>query len=120
MVEFALVLPILLTVVTMIVQAGIAYNHYLSLTDAVRAGARVAAVSRSATDPTTTTKNAVIASGNGLGLTATQVTVTPAAVNPWQTGTTVTVSAQTPYKLSIFGIPVKSGVLTSTTTERVE
>ena len=46
MVEFAIVLPILLVLVFGIIQFGIVFNHYLTLTDAVRAGARQAAVSR--------------------------------------------------------------------------
>ena len=51
MVEFAIVLPILLMLVLGIIQFGITFNHYLTLTDAVRAGARQAAVSRTASDP---------------------------------------------------------------------
>ena len=46
MVEFAIVLPILLMLVFGIIQCGILFNHSLTLTDAVRAGARQAAVSR--------------------------------------------------------------------------
>ena len=46
MVEFAMVLPILLMLVFGIIQFGITFNHSLTLTDAVRVGARQAAVSR--------------------------------------------------------------------------
>ena len=38
-VEFAIVLPLLLALVLGIVQFAIAFNNYLTLTDAVRAGA---------------------------------------------------------------------------------
>ncbi len=51
MVEFAMVLPILLVLVFGIIQFGIVFNHYLTLTDAVRAGARQAAVSRTLPRP---------------------------------------------------------------------
>jgi hypothetical protein len=44
------------------------------------------------------------------------VTVT----SSWQQGEDVTVSATYPYDISLLGFVVKSGNLTSTTTERVE
>ena len=53
MVEFALVLPILLLLVMGIIQFGIVFNNYVTLTDGVRAGARQAAVSRTLPDPVT-------------------------------------------------------------------
>ena len=46
MVEFALVLPILMALLLGIIQFGIVFNNYITLTDAARAGARKAAVSR--------------------------------------------------------------------------
>ncbi len=46
MTEFAIVLPILVVLLFGIVQFGILFNNYVTLTDAVRAGARAAAVSR--------------------------------------------------------------------------
>src|SRR4051794_30159907 len=51
MVEFAIVLPILVVLVFGIIEFGITLNHYLTLTDAVRAGARQASVSRPLSDP---------------------------------------------------------------------
>jgi hypothetical protein len=92
------------------------FNNYLNLTDAVRAGARVAAVSRSATDPTNTAKAAVRNAAGGLTQSQLDVQVN----SNWQAGSDVTVAGSYPYTLSIFGIPVYSGSLTSTTTERVE
>ena len=46
MTEFALVLPILLFLLLAIVQFGVVFNNYVTLTDAVRAGARKGAVAR--------------------------------------------------------------------------
>ena len=46
MVEFALVLPILCLLLFGVIQFGILYNNYVSMTDAARAGARRRAVSR--------------------------------------------------------------------------
>ena len=47
MAEFAIVLPLLVVLLFGIVQFGILFNNYVTLTDAARAGARAAAVSRS-------------------------------------------------------------------------
>ena len=114
--EFALVLPILLTVVTMIAQVASVFQQYLTLTDAVRAGARVAVVSRTAADPTGTAKTAVTQAAKDLGLASSDVTVD----STWTTGAPVTVTATHGYTISIIGLPITSGVLHSSTTERVE
>src|SRR5207247_521651 len=45
-----------------VIQFGIVFNNYLTLTDAARAGARKAAVGRQLTDPVTATKMAVASS----------------------------------------------------------
>lgn len=117
MVEFALVLPVLCLVIFGIIQCGILYNNYITLTDATRVGARKAAVSRQTADPvglaTTATKNAA----SGLDSPPLTVSVTAAAWNP---GADVTVEARYPYELNIIGLVVASGTLTSKTTERIE
>ena len=115
MVEFALVLPVLLVVLFGIIQFGITFNHYLSLTDSVRAGARTAAVSRMSANPTLDTVNKVKASTD---LDPTKLTVT--VTSTWQHGDDVVVKATYPYSISLFGFVVSSGNLSSTTTERVE
>ena len=51
MVEFALVVPILCLVLFGILQFGMLYNDYVTLTDATRVGARKGAVSRTAVNP---------------------------------------------------------------------
>ena len=50
MTEFAMVLPILLLVLFAVIQLGIVFNNYVTVTDAARAGARKAVVSRQAAD----------------------------------------------------------------------
>lgn len=95
------------------------FSQYLTLTDAVRAGARVAAVSRTSPDPAAAACAAVQDSAPDLDLACgTDVTVTPPS--DLQAGADVTVSATHPYTLSIFGLTVVSGSLSSSTTERVE
>ena len=51
MVEFALAMPVLCLVLFGIIQFGVLFNDYLSLTDATRVGARKGAVSRTAVEP---------------------------------------------------------------------
>jgi Flp pilus assembly protein TadG len=118
LVEFALVAPILFLILFGIVQFGIAFMHSVTLTDAVRAGARKAAVSRTATDPAQTTKNAVL--GAASDLDASTLSPRISVSSTWQPGDNVTVNATYPYKISLLGIVVASGDLHSTTTERVE
>jgi len=46
LVEFALMLPVLLLILTGILKFGLMFNHYITLTDAVRSGARTLALGR--------------------------------------------------------------------------
>ena len=48
------------------------------------------------------------------------VTVTPANKSAWVQGGDVTVTATYPYSINLLGLVVKSGRMTSQTTERVE
>jgi Flp pilus assembly protein TadG len=120
LVEFALVLPLLAILLFGIIQFGIVYNNYIDLTDAVRAGARKAAVSRQTTDPSGpvgVTKSAVVNSAGDIKIDPASITVT----SDWQPGDDVTVQATYPYSINLLGvITVVSGTLTSKTTERVE
>src|SRR6266566_856783 len=105
MVEFTLVLPVLLVVLFGIIQFGIVFSNYIALTDAVRAGARTAAVSRSSTTPVADVQARVMdASGD---LDSTKVNVPP-PVTPsgWVHGGDVTVTATYPYSISLLGIVV--------------
>jgi Flp pilus assembly protein TadG len=119
MVEFALVLPLLCVVLFGIVQFGILYNNYVTLTDATRAGARKAAVSRLAANPESVTRAAVRTSASGLTLADADIDVTVAG-GVWEHGKDVTVAARHPYKIDLLGLVVAAGDLESTTTERVE
>ena len=116
MTEFAVVLPVLVLVLFAIMQFGIAFNNYLTLTDAVRAGARVGAVSRRASDPAAATVNRVKSAASDLKQSDLQVTVQ----STWQPGTDLTVTGTYPYSISLFGLVVKSGRLSSKVVERVD
>lgn len=114
--EFALALPVLALLLFAVIQFGIVFNNYVTLTDATRAGARKAAVARRLSDPTGTCVAAVRSSATDLksgNLTAT-------CQSTWQPGADVKVTATYPYQISLLGMVVKSGRLSSSTTERVE
>jgi Flp pilus assembly protein TadG len=116
MTEFALVLPILALVLFAVIQFGIVFNNYVTLTDATRAGARKGAVAGSLSDPVGSCTQAVRNSATDLNGGSLKVSCS----SSWQPGTDVTVTATYPYSISLLGIVVKSGQLSSTTTERVE
>ena len=120
--EFALVLPILALLLFGIIQLGVVFNHYVTVTDAARAGARKAAVGRlvlqGGGDPAGQAEAQVRASASDLDQGALQVAVNP--LGAWAQGSDVRVSASYPYQVSLLGIVVSSGNLTATTQERVE
>jgi Flp pilus assembly protein TadG len=114
--EFALALPILALLLFAVIQFGIAFNNYVTLTDATRAGARKAAVSGKDPNPANTCVAAIRGSAKDMN----QSDLQPNCTSTWQPGSDVTVTATYPYKISLLGLVVKTGRLSSTTTERVE
>lgn len=117
MVEFALVLPALCLVLFGIIQFGIIYNDYITLTDATRVGARKAAVSRQTTDPVGLATQAVRKAATDLDPAKLDVAVTAPV---WAPGADVTVETSYPYELDIMGVVIASGRLHSEITERIE
>jgi Flp pilus assembly protein TadG len=115
--EFALVLPLLMIILLGILQFGVLFRDYLAVTDAVRAGARKAAVSRNTVSPTTVCEDAVEKSATDLNV-ADQLVVT--CSSSWSPGEDVVVTATYPFEINLLGQVVKSGRFSSTTTERVE
>jgi Flp pilus assembly protein TadG len=117
MTEFALVLPVLALILFAVLQFGIVFNNYVTLTDATRAGARKAAVSRD--DPNRDADVMAAVRSSASDLDGSKLSVSP-PTSTWDSGTDVTVTASYPYSISLLGLVVKSGRLSSTTTERVE
>jgi Flp pilus assembly protein TadG len=116
--EFALILPILMALLLGIIQFGILFNNYVTITDAARAGARKAAVSRFLADNGAAAKVAAQNSASGLNPADLKVSVTS---SDWTTpGSDVNVTVTYPYSINILGWTVKAGDLTSTTRERLE
>jgi Flp pilus assembly protein TadG len=117
-VEFAFVLPLLLALVIGIVQFGITFNNYLTITDATRVGARKAAVSRFLGDNGAAARTATYTAAGGLDAARLDVLISSTS---WTTpGADVTVTATYPYSIDILGWVVRAGNLTSTTHERLE
>jgi Flp pilus assembly protein TadG len=116
MTEFALVLPLLVLLLFGVIQFGIAFNNYITLTDAVRAGARKAAVSGNMEEPEAVAEEQVRESAAGLKPAELDVSVT----STWEHGDDVTVTATYPYSISLLGVVVSAGELESEATERVE
>ena len=123
-VEFVVILPVLLLVLMAIYQFGQVFVNYMDVTSAAREGARKAAVSRSAGSCATVDGLAISAAkGAASDLNQTNLTVTVSRTctsNAYAQGSDVVVTATYPYSISIMGMVVTSGTLTSATTMRVE
>ena len=118
MTELALVLPILVVIVLAIAQFGVAFNNYVTVTDAARAAARKGAVSRESGDPQGDCQAAGYAAGQNLNNPGIDFVVT--CSSSWGIGSDVTVTASYPYSISLLGWVVSSGRLNTTMQERVE
>lgn len=120
MTEFAIALPVMCLLLFGIIQFGALWNDYVSLTDAARAGARKAAVSRR-TDPNDgcTTVRASAPDLDATGNLFCSVSVSGPLDRP---GADVTVTARYPYQINLpfVGLPLFEGDLETTTTERME
>lgn len=133
LVEFAIIMPVLLLVLTGILQFGLMFDKYLSMTDAVRTGARTLALGRGLSDPCDPAITQAVNSALGTGLTASQVTVTltnpdtcGSGTYPNRTGGSeaqgdeATVSATYPYTITVFGMPLFHLNLTASASDGIE
>ena len=118
MTELALITPVLLLILFAIVQFGIAFHNYVALTDAVRAGARTAAVSRQSPTRVPDTISKVKSASGDLDPSKPGFDVTVAS--DWLHGDDVVVTAKYPLSINLLGIPLGPDHITSTSTERVE
>ena len=116
MVEFAMVVPILLTIVFAAIQFGDAYWKYQQLSAATSEGARKAIVSRSDADHDTTIENQVKNAAPNLD----PADINVQTVSTWNAGDNVTVTATYPMKITILGATLFDDNLTSSRTMRVE
>lgn len=111
-------LPVFCVLLFGVIQFGILFNNYITLTDATRAGARTGAVSRQEEDASGLTEARVRASAEDLDQSKLAVSVT--TVGGWEHGAELNVTATYPYEINLLGWTAASGSLSSSTTERVE
>jgi len=105
-VEFALVIPLLLTLVFGVVEFGRAYNVQNSLSAAAREGVRVMAISNDSVAATAATEQAAVLTP---AVTDSQVSISPATCTPGST-VTVTVTYPMAYMTGFFpGSPTLTG-----------
>ena len=118
MTEFAIVLPILCVLLFGVIQFGIAWNNYVTVTDAARAGARKAAVSRR-TGPEQAGCDTVRSSARDLdqATLACSVSVSGPRDRP---GADVTVRVSYPYSIRLLWFAIADGRFETVTTERME
>lgn len=119
MVELAVVLPIIVLLLFGVIQFGIVFNNYVTLTDAVRAGARKAAVARNLGPAGAVAAAQLAVRDSASDLDKTKLP-DPTVTSTWEHADPVTVCAQYPYGVNLMGIPVATGNLKSCTKERVE
>jgi Flp pilus assembly protein TadG len=117
-VEFALVTPIILVLLLGVIQVGMAFHDYISLTDAARAGARKAVVERFTGETNAQLQQHVRDAAGDLDQSKLNVTVN--IPTPDTSGSNVTVTATYPYSIDLLGFVVASGSLTSTMNDRLE
>jgi Flp pilus assembly protein TadG len=116
-VEFALVLPILAVLIFAIVEFGVAFHDYITVTDASRVAAREAAVSRHAGDFGAGGE----AAGEQAAASLSDAVEVDCTSTDWaRPGSDVSCTVTYPYSIDVLGWVVANGDLTSETTERLE
>jgi Flp pilus assembly protein TadG len=120
-VELALVAPLLIVLLLGIAQGGIAFNHYLAVTDAARAGSREAILARISSLSVATIQQTAKTAASDLNASQVGVTVSDPTDPTFQTsGSAVTVTVTYPYSINLLGWVVSSGNLKSSMTDRLE
>ena len=123
-VEFALVAPFIVALLLLVVEFGVAFHNYVTLTDAARAGARKAIVARFGNGNFDDAKQAVKDSAGALDQSTLNrpgmIDISdPDGMTP---GSLVTVTVKYPYSIDVplIGMTVSSGTITAVAKERLE
>lgn len=120
--ELALILPILVTVLYVIIQFGQVYLQYQEVTAATSEGARRASTMAAVSEPgRTSTIVATVKGGTSVGTSqafdSNGLSVTVSST--WTPGSPITVKSSYPASVSILGVTLFSGWLTTARTTRV-
>jgi Flp pilus assembly protein TadG len=120
--ELAVIIPVLATILYIVIQFGQVYLQYQEVTAATSEGARRASTMAGVADPgRTTTIVSTVRGGTSVGTSTAfdssglSVTVSSA----WTPGSSVTVTSSYPASVSILGVTLFSGNLTTKRTARV-
>jgi Flp pilus assembly protein TadG len=120
-VEFAMVVPLLLALLLGIIQAGVAFHNYITVTDAARAAARKAVTARVSSVSVSDVQQAALDAAGDLDQKKLTVTVDdPTDPSFTHGGSTLSVTVTYPYSIHVLGWVIASGNLTSRMTERLE
>jgi Flp pilus assembly protein TadG len=126
LVEFALIAPLLAIILLGCFQFGFAFTDYITVTDAARAGARIASVDGSAYTFAQASDDAIAASQEASSHDCTTdkwcttVDTSPTGPAGWAAGNAVVVTVTAPYSIDLLGFTVASGNLKHTVTMRIQ
>ena len=120
-VELALVLPLLLTVLYVVVQFGQVYMQFQEVSAATSEGARRASTMAGVAEPgRTSTITSTVRAATSVGATTFDSSgLTVAVSSTWVHGSPVTVTSTYPASVTILGVTLYSGQLTTKRTVRV-
>jgi Flp pilus assembly protein TadG len=121
LVEFALVLPIILILLIGVVEFGIAWENDIEVTDAAREGSRAAVIQRINGQTAMVTSGTAAARSSASDLNQSKLTVSVTSGDgSWNQGDPIVTQVTYPYSISILGVVVASGTLSSSTTMEAE
>jgi Flp pilus assembly protein TadG len=121
-VEFAVFVPVLVTILWVAIQFGQVYLQFQEVSAATSEGARRASTMAGVAEPgRTTTIVATVRGGTsvGAGETFDGNSLAVSIASAWTPGSTVTVTSSYPASVSILGVTLFSGNLTTRRTARV-
>ena len=122
MIEFALVLPVLLAIVTGIIQLSLLYTHQLTVNDALRQVARQVSACRFASGSTDPKPQFQTQIGNS-GMNFANANLTTSQGTTWScpaSGSSVTLTGSYPDSVSIVGVNIFSVTLSSSEQVAIE
>jgi Flp pilus assembly protein TadG len=123
-VEFALVAPFIVALLLLVMEFGVAFHNYVTLTDAARAGARKAIVARFGNGSFDDAKQAVKDSAGALDQNILNQNGMIDISDPdgMTSGSLVTVTVKYPYSINVplLGLKLSSGTITAVAKERLE
>jgi Flp pilus assembly protein TadG len=117
MLELALALPVLLIILTAILELGLTFVSYIEVTQAARAGARKAAIESTQTGGSSAATAAAKSSTSLVDDSKLSVTTTSPS---WGEDGEVKVRVTYPYSIDILGVVVRSGSMASDSTARIQ